>query len=174
MILSKCAIAAAIGLGTLGTVGIATVDDRTHAPDHAPVPAPAPAPGHCQIPCGIYGDDTRFAILAEHITTIEKSMKQIAELQQAPGENANQLVRWVNNKETHADEYAAILAEYFLQQRIKTAEADSAPDAYAAKLANIHAMMVLAMKCKQTIDTAHTDALAEKLHAFAHLYKGEE
>ncbi len=35
---------------------------------------------HCQIPCGIYGDPARFDMLAEHITTIEKSMKQITDL----------------------------------------------------------------------------------------------
>jgi len=27
---------------------------------------------HCQVPCGIYGDDTRFTLIGEHITTIEK------------------------------------------------------------------------------------------------------
>ena len=35
------------------------------------------AQSHCQIPCGIYGDDARFEELAEHIRTIEKSMAQI-------------------------------------------------------------------------------------------------
>ena len=38
---------------------------------------------HCEIPCGIYGDKMRIHMLKEHITTIEKSMKQIAELQKA-------------------------------------------------------------------------------------------
>ena len=32
---------------------------------------------HCQIPCGIYNDQMRFDTIAEHITTIEKSMKLI-------------------------------------------------------------------------------------------------
>ena len=31
---------------------------------------------HCQIPCGIYGDQTRFTLMHEHVTTTEKSMKQ--------------------------------------------------------------------------------------------------
>jgi len=35
---------------------------------------------HCQIPCGIYDDEARFTEIAEHITTIEKSMKEIESL----------------------------------------------------------------------------------------------
>jgi len=32
---------------------------------------------HCEIPCGIYDDPMRLDMMAEHIGTIEKSMKQI-------------------------------------------------------------------------------------------------
>ena len=32
---------------------------------------------HCEIPCGIYGDEGRFALLLENATTIEKSMNEI-------------------------------------------------------------------------------------------------
>ncbi|MDY6953871.1 MAG: superoxide dismutase [Ni], partial [Thermodesulfobacteriota bacterium] len=35
------------------------------------------ASAHCEIPCGIYDDQMRIDMIAEHITTIEKSMKQI-------------------------------------------------------------------------------------------------
>ena len=35
---------------------------------------------HCQIPCGIYGDEARFNMITEHITTVEKSMKLIESL----------------------------------------------------------------------------------------------
>ena len=35
---------------------------------------------HCQVPCGIYGDPTRFQLMAEHVTTIEKSMKLATDL----------------------------------------------------------------------------------------------
>lgn len=37
---------------------------------------------HCQIPCGIYDDAARFKALAEHITTIEKSITEIGTLEQ--------------------------------------------------------------------------------------------
>ncbi len=58
---------------------------------------------HCQIPCGIYDDEARFASISEHITTIEKSMKEIERLSAEAKPNMNQIVRWVNNKDQHAD-----------------------------------------------------------------------
>ncbi|MHC4645494.1 MAG: superoxide dismutase [Ni], partial [Planctomycetota bacterium] len=61
---------------------------------------------HCQIPCGIYGDPARFDTIAENITTIEKSMKQIVELSATKKPDMNQIVRWVQNKEKHADDTA--------------------------------------------------------------------
>ena len=59
---------------------------------------------HCQIPCGIYDDNMRFNMMAEHITTIEKSIKMVNQISSEEKPNMNQLVRWVQNKETHADE----------------------------------------------------------------------
>ncbi|MDP7447680.1 MAG: superoxide dismutase [Ni], partial [Candidatus Latescibacteria bacterium] len=67
------------------------------------------AEAHCEIPCGIYGDDLRFSMLQEDITTIEKSMKKIVELAADPAENANQIGRWVLNKEQHADHIREIV-----------------------------------------------------------------
>jgi len=77
---------------------------------------------HCQVPCGIYGDDTRFTLIAEHITTIEKSMNQIEALSKEQHPNWNQIVRWVVNKEDHADQLTEIVTFYFLAQRVKPAD----------------------------------------------------
>ena len=60
------------------------------------------ADAHCEIPCGIYDDELRTKLIAEHSTTIEKSMKQIIELSKANSVDYNQLSRWVSNKEAHA------------------------------------------------------------------------
>lgn len=121
--------------------------------------------GHCQVPCGIYGDATRFDLMAEHITTIEKSMQQIEELSGDAQNNVNQLVRWVNNKETHADEFTEIVTYYFLAQRIKA----DAPN-YEKKLVVLHGLMVSAMKAKQTTDLANVEALRKGLEEFEGLY----
>lgn len=127
---------------------------------------------HCQVPCGIYGDDTRFVIIAEHITTIEKSMKQIEELTAKEPVNANQIVRWVNNKEKHADEISEIVTYYFMAQRVKLPPAGDtkAYNAYVKKLTLLHEMLVYAMKAKQTTDLANVEKLRVTLEKFHHAY----
>jgi nickel superoxide dismutase len=133
---------------------------------------PQEAASHCEIPCGIYGDDGRFASILEDITTIEKSMNMINELSSDPGKNANQLARWVLNKETHADRIREVAAQYFLAQRIKEpAGGDAAEEkAYHAKLASLHQMIRTAMKCKQTTEVAYTKKLQDLTRSFMALY----
>lgn len=130
---------------------------------------------HCQIPCGIYGDSTRFDLLREHADTIEKSMTQITELSKEPAENANQLVRWVSNKEVHADELTDIVTFYFLAQRVKPVPKtdEAAHDKYVAQLEMLHRMMVAAMKSKQTTDVQHVTELRRLIHDFEVLYTGK-
>jgi nickel superoxide dismutase len=127
---------------------------------------------HCQVPCGIYGDKTRITLLREHITTIEKSMNQIIELSQDPTKNMNQLVRWVNNKDQHADEFSNIVTYYFLAQRVKVPTpggAGSLTD-YQQKLTHLHQMMVFSMKCKQTNDLQNTAKLTSLIDKFESIY----
>ncbi len=121
------------------------------------------AAAHCQIPCGIYDDALRMNLIIEHAATIEKSMQQIAELEKDG--NANQLIRWVTNKEIHADELQQIVTQYFMTQRITL----EAPD-YDKKLAALHKMLVYAMKCKQTIDLANVQSLRQASDEFHDLY----
>ena len=127
---------------------------------------------HCQIPCGIYGDDARFAAIAEHITTIEKSMKQIEELTNQEPVNANQIVRWVNNKEKHADEISEIVTYYFMAQRVKLPPAGDkkAYNDYVRKLTLLHEMLVYAMKTKQTTDLTNVEKLEDALGKFHKVY----
>lgn len=123
---------------------------------------------HCQIPCGIYGDSLRFDLMREHIATVEKSMKMIRELAEQPGENANQLVRWVNNKEEHADDFTHIVTWYFLAQRIKP---DT--DNYHQKLEVLHRMQITAMKCKQGVEPGDVAELKALVDRFEQLYLTE-
>ncbi|MDL1976196.1 MAG: superoxide dismutase, Ni [Deltaproteobacteria bacterium] len=123
------------------------------------------AAAHCEIPCGIYDDEMRVMMIAEHITTIEKSMKQIVKLRGQKPENCNQRVRWVMNKEDHANELQHIVSQYFMTQRIKL-DAEN----YAQKLSVLHKMLVYAMKCKQTTDLSHISKLRSLLEEFHDLY----
>lgn len=130
---------------------------------------------HCQIPCGIYDDEARFNTMAEHITTIEKSMKLIESLSAQEKPNMNQIVRWVNNKEVHADEMSNIITYYFMAQRIKIpSEGDTkAHSAYVKNLTLLHEMLVYTMRTKQTTDLKNVEKLKSLLKQFHESYSGK-
>ncbi len=129
---------------------------------------------HCQIPCGIYGDEARFNMIAEHITTVEKSMKLIETLSAQKKPNMNQVVRWVNNKEKHADEINHIVTYYFMAQRVKLPAKDNtkAYNEYIKKLTLLHEMLIYAMKTKQTTDLDNVEKLRSLLDEFHKVYFG--
>ena len=118
---------------------------------------------HCEVPCGIYDDKARTTEIAEHIATIEKAIKSIDKEKQAG--NDNQVVRWVLNKEKHAEELQHIVYQYFMTQRIKF---DT--EMYNEKLAALHQLLVYAMKAKQSMDLANVESLKKSLMAFEELY----
>ena len=127
--------------------------------------------GHCEIPCGIYGDSLRVALIKEHITTIDKSMKQIASLSQESTVNYNQIVRWITNKENHAKKIQDIVSQYFLHQRIKLTNADSDNyDQYITNLTLLHQLLVYSMKAKQSTDLDVIDKLNETVSSFEESY----
>lgn len=125
---------------------------------------------HCQIPCGIYTDDTVLKDLDTHQATISKAMAQINELSKNPAKNANQIARWVANKEQHATRIQITMMEYFLAQRIKLAEAEINQDAYLKKLTLAHQIIVYAMKCKQSTDISDSANLQQAIGHFTWAY----
>lgn len=136
---------------------------------------PALVGAHCEIPCGIYGDEGRFAALLEDVDTIEKSMNEIDKLSGESEKNDNQIVRWVINKEHHADHIRDVVAQYFLAQRITEPAADDAAamKAYTDKLVALHKIIRTAMKCKQTTDPANAQTLRDLVLAFQEMYNAE-
>ena len=136
---------------------------------------PALVGAHCEIPCGIYGDEGRFAALLEDVDTIEKSMNEIDKLSGESEKNDNQIVRWVINKEHHADHIRDVVAQYFLAQRITEPAADDAAamKAYTDKLVALHKIIRTAMKCKQTTDPANAQTLRDLVLAFQALYNAK-
>lgn len=120
---------------------------------------------HCEIPCGIYDDAMRIKIINEHIATVEKSMKQIIELEKEKHYNSNQLVRWIMNKERHADEIQEIVSQYFMTQRIKLDMEN-----YEKQLGLLHQMLIYSMKCKQTTDLTNITKLKSIVNDFEALY----
>ena len=127
---------------------------------------------HCQIPCGIYGDHMRFDMIAENLATIEKSINQITQLSSQENPNMNQIVRWVNNKEKHADDISQIITYYFMAQRIKPADkADSHQyEHYIEKLTMLHEMLVYTMKAKQSTELQNVQKIRALLAEFKTAY----
>lgn len=131
---------------------------------------------HCQIPCGIYNDPLRFDIISEDITTIEKSMKSIIALSEAEEPDFNQIVRWVQNKEEHAERISQVITYYFMAQRIKPVEKTDteAYVKYVKKLVLLHEMLICSMKSKQTTDLKNVEKLRSLLNDFRSAYLGEQ
>lgn len=127
---------------------------------------------HCEVPCGIYDDELRFTMIAEHIQTIEKSIQQINQLSEESPQNMNQIVRWVVNKENHAEEIQHIISQYFLTQRIKGPEKEDkqAAENYIQKLIHCHQILTQTMKTKQATDLANVEMLKSSVEGFKRLY----
>ena len=144
--------------------------------EFALIAAAVPDSAHCQSPCGIYDDELRVQLIEEHIGTVEKSMNKIAEIAAAETVDYNQLVRWVNNKETHASEIQDIVTAYFMAQRIKPAvdhDDEKAMNEYIHKLALLHAIQIHAMKAKQSTDLSEIENLRKFTGMFREAYFGE-
>jgi nickel superoxide dismutase len=125
---------------------------------------------HCQVPCGIYGDQRRFEEMLEDTETIAKAMAQIADLSgKDDALSHNQLARWVVTKEQHAANIQSIIAQYFMAQRIK-ADAEQ----YTKQLTTAHGVIVAAMKSKQNIDPAVAESLKKAILDFYRAYEGKE
>ena len=125
-----------------------------------------PAHAHCQIPCGIYDDQARVQSMLEDVATIEKSVKLIAELAgKSDAQSQNQLVRWVMNKEKHAQKIISTISDYFLTQRVKPSQKD-----YAERLLKHHAVIIAAMKAKQNADVKYSKNLKESIEALLSYY----
>ncbi len=113
------------------------------------------ASAHCQVPCGIYDDYAKVAEMLQDADTVIKAGIKIGELAgKTDAQSQQQLVRWVNNKEAHAQNVILTIADYFLTQRVNASQDD-----YVQRLKDHHAVIVAAMKVKQSADPAAGETL---------------
>ena len=127
---------------------------------------PQPLRAHCQIPCGIYDDHARVQSMLEDAATVEKSAKLIAGLSGKSGaQSQNQLVRWIMNKEKHAQNIISTISDYFLTQRVKPSQKD-----YTERLMKHHSVVIEAMKAKQNADIKYAKSLKESIEALLPYY----
>ena len=129
------------------------------------------AMAHCQVPCGIYGDQLRFEQMLEDEHTISKAQLQINEIadSEMSAQSMNQAGRWVTTKEEHATNIQNTISAYFLAQRIKPES-----EGYAKKLMAAHAVIIAAMKCKQSADPETAKALEKSIFDLYRAYEGKE
>lgn len=121
---------------------------------------------HCQVPCGIYDDYARLQSMREDAVTVEKAITMINDLAgKRDAQSQNQLVRWVMNKEKHAQMIIETIGDYYLTQRVKTSQKD-----YAKRLELHHAVILAAMKAKQSTDNQAAQALRESVEGLAGYY----
>lgn len=124
------------------------------------------AQAHCQVPCGIFDDNARVKAMMEDAVTVDKATTEMAELQgKTDPQSVNQTVRWVMNKESHAQKIISTISDYFLTQRVKPSQED-----YVERLKKHHAVMLAAMKAKQHADKKHAEALMAEITALARYY----
>jgi len=122
--------------------------------------------GHCQVPCGIYDDASRVQQMLEDVSTISKAIDEIHVLNDKNDVQSNQqLIRWVKNKEMHADKIIDTISNYFLTQRVKPSAED-----YLQRLSDHHAVILLSMKAKQKADEKIAEALKEAVEALSKYY----
>ena len=132
--------------------------------------------GHCQVPCGILNDPKLVAELKEACATIRKAMEQINELTGAglTAQSINQITRWVNTKEEHANKIINLVATYCLCQRVKPVGEPMSPFTtekdYMDGLKAHHNVMTAAMKSKQSVDLAAADALEHTVGDMTKIY----
>jgi nickel superoxide dismutase len=126
---------------------------------------------HCQVPCGIYGDQLRFQQMLEDEHTISKSQLQLEELMagQPDAQSVNQMVRWTSTKEEHATKIQDTINHYFLAQRIKPGGEN-----YVKQLTAAHAVIIAAMKCKQSADPETAKVLEKSIFDLYRAYEGKE
>ena len=126
---------------------------------------------HCQVPCGIYADQRRFELMLEDEHTVAKAQAELGKLvgEEVTPQTVNQMVRWTTTKEEHAQRIQQTMLDYFLAQRIK-----SDGERYDQRLKSAHAVIVAAMKCKQSADPDTAKTLEEAIFDFYRAYEGRE
>ena len=87
----------------------------------------------------------------------------------------NQLVRWIENKDKHAEKIQHIIWQYFFTQRVKPVDPKDHKkyEKYLKKLELLNKLNFYAMKAKQSVDLKVVDNLRETLEKFEEVYFGK-
>lgn len=116
---------------------------------------------HCQMPCGIYHDEMVFNQIDQYIETMYKGMTELKNSKFSSPLDRNNFIRWVALKESASDEMATLITQYFLQQKIKPGEPDT-----AKRLISAHKMLFELTAIKQNVDIKMIEDFADEWENF--------
>ncbi len=116
---------------------------------------------HCQMPCGIYHDDMVFDQIDQYIETTAKGITILQDSKFSTTQNRNEFMRWVMQKENSSNEVANLLVTYFLQQKIKPDEEDT-----AKRVISAHKMLFWLVQIKQSSDLEALNSFYEEWERF--------
>ena len=102
---------------------------------------------HCQMPCGIYHDDMVFDLIDQYVETMIKAVSVMNQTKFETVRQRNEFVRWVIEKDKESNDVANLITSFFLQQKIKPGEADT-----AKRLESAHKLLALLVSIKQNTD----------------------
>ncbi len=123
---------------------------------------------HCQMPCGIYHDDMVYDRIDQYVETMVKAVSMLNKNDFSSPFESNRFVRWVIEKENASDEAASIILKFFLQQKIKPDEPDT-----AKRLESAHKLLFLLVAIKQNSDVSIVDEFSDEWDAFKNMFHVE-
>lgn len=125
--------------------------------------------GHCPVPCGSFNDCKLVADVKEASATIRKAAIEVSRLSPpASPLSFNQMTRWINVKEKHADKIIALVVNYCLCQCVKpfgdNQSSFKSDNEYIAALRAHHAVIQAAMAVKQSLtEISRLDAAVDEM-----------
>lgn len=123
---------------------------------------------HCQMPCGIYHDDMVYDQIDQYTETMYKGIAVMNDSKFQTVKERNEFVRWVLQKETATDETAILLTKYFLQQKIKPGEPDT-----AKRIECVHKLLFLLVAIKQNADLSFVKEFTDEWERFKLMFHRE-
>lgn len=123
---------------------------------------------HCQMPCGIYHDDMVYDLIDQYVETMIKAVSVLNKSKFETVRERNEFVRWVIEKEKESDKTADLLTTYFLQQKIKPAEDDT-----AKRVESAHKLLALLVSIKQNADAKIVEQFADEWEKFKLMFHVE-
>ena len=116
---------------------------------------------HCQMPCGIYHDEMVFDQIDQFIETSVKGVSVMHDNKFTTVQDRNEFIRWVMQKEKSCNEIAELILTYFLQQKIKPGEEDT-----AKRVLSAHRLLFYLVQIKQTADLKVVNDFYEEWEQF--------